>query len=191
MRFAALLLLLATSSAGAQRAEPPNGVLLVAKPTLTDPNFRQTVVLVTQAADASTVGVVLNRPTTKRSERSGEPFYTGGPVMPQITLALFSADRTPAAPAFQVTPGVYLSMHPANIEALPSAPGQRVRFFTGFSGWAPGQLQRELRLDGWFVLPVTEEMLFRADTKGLWKDLLERANGSRTDWQIKPDILRS
>ena len=192
MRFAAaLLLLLAAFSASAQRAEPPNGVVLVAKPTLTDPNFRETVVLVTQAPDASTVGVILNRPTPRSSEKSGEPFYTGGPVMPEVTLALFSADRTPAASAFQVMPGVYLSMHPVNIDALPSAPGQRLRFFTGFSGWAPGQLQRELQLNAWFVLPVTEEILFRADTRGLWKDLLDKANGSRTDWQIKPDILRS
>lgn len=192
MRFAAaLLFLLAALSAGAQRAEPPNGVLLVARPSLIDPNFRETVVLVTQAADASTVGVILNRPTTRRSEKSGEPFYAGGPVMAEVTLALFSAARAPEAPAFQVAPGVYLSMHPVNLDALPSAPGQRLRFFTGFSGWAPGQLQRELQLDAWFVLPVTEEILFRADTRGLWKDLLDRASGSRTDWQIKPDILRS
>lgn len=192
MRFAAaLLFLLAAFSAGAQRAEPPNGVLLVAKPTLIDPNFRETVVLVTQAPDASTVGVILNRPTTRRSEKSGEAFYAGGPVMREVTLALFSAGRAPEAPAFQVAPGVYLSMHPANIDALPSAPGQRLRLFNGFSGWAPGQLQRELQLDAWFVLPVTEEILFRADTRGLWKDLLDKASGSRTDWQIKPDILRS
>ncbi|MEA3192931.1 MAG: putative transcriptional regulator [Betaproteobacteria bacterium] len=191
MRFAAALLFLLAASAGAQRAEPPNGVLLIAKPTLTDPNFRETVVLVTQTPDASTVGIILNRPTTRRSEKSGEPFYSGGPVMPEVTLALFRADRAPAAAAFQVTPGVYLSMHPVNIDALPSAPGQRLRFFTGFSGWAPGQLQRELRLDAWFVMPVTEEILFRAETRGLWKELLDRANGSRTDWQIKPDILPS
>src|SRR5688572_23105282 len=45
------------------QAEAPNSLLLVAKPSLTDPNFRETVVLVTQAADASTVGVILNRAT--------------------------------------------------------------------------------------------------------------------------------
>ena len=43
--------------------------------------------------------------------------------------------------------------------------GQRLRFFTGFSGWAPGQLQRELALEAWLVLPVTEEILFRDDTQ--------------------------
>ena len=187
---AALLVLLAALPAGAQRAESPNGILLVAKPSLTDPNFRETVVLVTQAPDASTIGVILNRPAGKNHEKTGEPMYSGGPVMPQVTLALFAADRAPIA-SFHVLQGVYLSMHPQNVDALPSRPGQRLRFFTGFSGWAPNQLQRELQLDAWFVLPVTEEILFRADTRGMWKELFDKARGSRADGPVKPDILFS
>ena len=187
---AALLVLLAALPAGAQRAEPPNGILLVAKPSLIDPNFRETVVLVTQTPDASTVGVILNRPAGRNHERTGEPLYAGGPVMPQVIVALFSADSAPIA-SFQVLQGVYLSMHPRNVDALSSRPGLRLRFFTGFSGWAPNQLQRELQLDGWFVLPATEEILFRADTRGMWKELLDKAHGSRADGRIKPDILFS
>lgn len=187
---AALLVLLAALPADAQRAEPPNGILLVAKPSLTDPNFRETVVLVTQTPDASTVGVILNRPAGKPHERTGEPMYTGGPVMPQVSVALFAAERAPVA-SFHVLQGIYLSMHPQNVDALPSRPGQRLRFFTGFSGWAPNQLQRELRLDAWFVLPVTEEILFRAETRGMWRELFEKARGSRADGRVKTDILFS
>lgn len=186
---AALVLLLAVFPAGAQRAEPPNGILLVAKPSLTDPNFHETVVLVTQAPDGSTVGVVLNRPSGRRSEKTGEPVYAGGPVMREVTLVLFGADSPPPAPAFHVSQDVYLSMHPANIDAPPSRPGQHVRFFAGFAGWAPGQLQRELQLDAWFVMPVTEEILFRADTRNLWRELFDKARGARADGRIKPDIL--
>jgi putative transcriptional regulator len=181
VRFAAALAFLfaAWSAPGQLPAERPNGVLLVAKPSLTDPNFRETVVLVTQAPDASTVGVILNRPTRRRHEKTGEAVYAGGPVMQDVMLALFSAETAPPASAFRVTQGVYLSMHPANIDALPSRPGQRLRFFTGFAGWAPGQLQRELELDAWFVLPVTDEVLFRKDARGLWKEMVEKARGSR------------
>ncbi|HXU42748.1 MAG TPA: YqgE/AlgH family protein [Burkholderiales bacterium] len=190
MRFAAaLFLLLAAIPAAAQREQPANSILLVAKPSLTDPSFRETVVLVTQTPDATTVGVILNRPAEKRHERTGEPLYSGGPVMPQVTIALFAADREPTA-AFHVLQGIYLSMHPANVDALPSRPGQRLRFFTGFAGWAPNQLQRELKLDAWFVLPVTEEILFRTDTSGLWKELFEKARGSRAE-NKNGDRLRS
>jgi putative transcriptional regulator len=187
---AARLVLLAALPAGAQRTELPNGILLIAKPSMIDPNFSETVVLVTQTPDASTVGVILNRPSGKRHEKTGEPMYTGGPVMPQVTVALFAAERAPVA-SFHVLQGVYLSMHPQNVDALPSRPGQRLRFFTGFSGWAPNHLQNELQLDGWFVLPVTEEILFRVDTRGMWRELLEKARGARADGRVKTDILFS
>ena len=191
MRFAAALaFLLAAFAAVAQRAEPPNGVLLVAKPSLVDPNFRETVVLVTQAPDGSTVGVILNRPSEARSEKSREAIYSGGPVMREVQIALYAADSPPSAPAFHVTQGVYLSMHPANNDPLPTRPGQRLRFFAGFAGWAPGQLQRELQLDAWFVLPVTDDLLFRTDTRGLWKELIEKARGSRASATFL-DMLRS
>jgi len=62
-RWSLALLVLLPACAAAQQAEPPNGLLLVAKPGLLDPNFRQTVVLVTQTPDSQTVGVILNRPT--------------------------------------------------------------------------------------------------------------------------------
>lgn len=187
---AALLVLLAALPAGAQRAEPPNAILLVAKANMIDPNFSETVVLVTQTPDAGTVGVILNRPSGKRHEKTGEPMYSGGPVMPQVTVALFAAERAPVA-SFHVLQGVYLSMHPQNVDALPSRRGQRLRFFAGFSGWAPNQLQSELQRDGWFVLPVTEEILFRTDTRGMWRELFEKARGSRADGRVKPDILFS
>ena len=72
MKWLLLLFLASTPAAAEPQAEAPNAILLVAKPDLQDPNFRETVVLVTQAADASTVGVILNRPTSAeaRAERA-------------------------------------------------------------------------------------------------------------------------
>lgn len=172
---AALACLLAAPAA-AQQGEPPNAVLLVAKPELVDPNFRETVVLVTQTADAHTVGVILNRPTERRVEGYAEPVATGGPVLPRTLVALFESDAPPAASAFPVLRNVWLSMHPENVEALKHAPpARRVRLFAGFAGWSPGQLESELARDGWFVLPASESVLFRKSTKGLWQELLEKA----------------
>jgi putative transcriptional regulator len=155
-------------------AAQPNGLLLVAKPGLADPNFRETVVLVTQTADSSTVGVILNRPTPRKRDQTGEPIYFGGPVMPEVLVALYAAERAPEAAAFHVLKDVYLTMHPQNIDALP---GKRFRLFAGFAGWAPGQLQSELARDGWFVLPARAELLFRRDTRGMWDELVRKARG--------------
>ena len=90
--------------------EQPNGVLLVAKPDLTDPNFQETVVLVTQTPNAQTVGVILNRPTERKL--SGEPLFFGGPVLRETIVALFQSREQPKSPAFHVLRDVYLTMQP-------------------------------------------------------------------------------
>ena len=179
-RMATLICLLAAGSAWAQQDGPPNAILLIAKPGLLDPNFRQTVVLVTQAPDFSTVGVILNRPTGDRHEKTGEPIYSGGPVMPRTTVALFRTENVPGAAAFPLLRDVYLSMHPENIEALLASPGKDYRLYTGFSGWAPRQLESEMEREGWYMLPVTEELLFRENTDGMWRELLEKAQRGKT-----------
>lgn len=172
--------LLAAPAAAQPQEEPPNGVLLVAKPGLLDPNFRETVVLVTQSSDSSTVGVILNRPTPQKHEKTGEAVYFGGPVMREVLVAVFRSDRTPEASAFHVLKGVYLSMHPHNIDLLLAQPGQRYRLYAGFSGWAPRQLEGELARDGWYVLPANEELLFRKDTAGMWDELVKKARARVT-----------
>lgn len=180
-----LLALWLPALCAAQPQEAPNGVLLVAKPELLDPNFRETVVLVTQAGDFSTVGVILNRPLPVKHAATGEMLYRGGPVMQQVTVALFRSATRPGAPAFQVLQNVYLSMHPDNVEKL--APrSARHRLFSGFSGWAPRQLEQELRRDSWHVLPVSEELLFREDTSGMWRELLDRALRKKTHGKGAP-----
>lgn len=175
----ALAALLCAAAAPAQAPDAPNALLLIAKPGLLDPNFREAVVLVTQAPDYSTVGVILNRPIAATHEPSGQALYSGGPVMPQTLVALFRSDSAPPAPAFRVLKHVYLSMHPGNLEQLLAQPAARFRLFAGFSGWAPRQLEAEIRRDGWYVLAANEELVFRTDTAGMWRELLERARGER------------
>lgn len=157
--------------------EPANGVLLVAKPGLSDANFRETVVLVTQALDGSTIGVILNRPLARKHEKTGETLYFGGPVMREVLVALYRSDRTPDASAFHVLKGVYLTMHPDNIERLLAKRGQGYRLYAGFSGWAPGQLESELAREGWYVQPARADLVFRKDTSGMWEELVRKARG--------------
>lgn len=181
----ALACLLAPACAHAQQHLPANGVLLVAKPSLTDPNFSQTVVLVTQTEDGGTVGVIINRPTTLKLSQflseefpTGnyrEPIFFGGPVMRQTLVSLFRSEAPPAAPAFHILKGVYLTMHSDNIEGLLKDATARYRIYAGFSGWIPRQLESEMMRDGWYFLPADEATIFREKTDGLWDELVERA----------------
>src|SRR5258706_3948455 len=192
-RWSALALILAATTAlvGAaeQRPEAADSVLLVAKPGLQDPRFSETVVLVVRTPDLETVGVILNRPLRlKLSEIDDDealaknyrgPVFFGGPVMERTLVALFRSAQAPEASAFHVLEDVYLSIHPANVERLLRSQGAGYRIYAGFSGWAPRQLETEIERDGWYVLPASAELLFRADTAGLWEELLERTRGKR------------
>jgi putative transcriptional regulator len=178
LRAAALALLAAAAPAAAQQEQPANGVLLVARPGMQDERFARSVVLVTQLEDGQTLGVILNKPTPAR--HGGQPLWFGGPVLPRSVVALFAAGAPPPAPAFHVLKNVYLTMHPQIVERLLSGEGGRYRIYSGFSAWMPRQLEAELEVDAWYVLPAEEALLFREDMDGLWDELVLRAAGPRT-----------
>ena len=169
----------------------PNGVFLIAKPELLDPNFARTVVLVTQTEDYSTVGVIINRPTVLRlAEFMADPrietakykdrLFLGGPVMRNALIAVFQSETRPEAPAFHVLSKLYITMHPDNVTRLLSSEDRRYRLYAGFSGWAPRQLESEFDREGWFVLPADEEVLFRANTDGVWEEMIQRVRALKT-----------
>jgi len=172
----------------APQREEPNGALLVARPGMVDPNFRQTVVLVTQRPDGSTVGVILNRPTELElaalvpglpSANYKDALYFGGPVLRRSVVALFESARPPESSAFHVLRETYLSMDEANIVRLLESGAARYRLYVGFAGWGPGQLESELDREGWYVVAADPQVLFRSDTRGLWEELVSRALGKR------------
>lgn len=173
----------------------PDAIVIVARPGLADPNFSEAVVLVTHSPAGETIGVVLNRPTPLRfvdiapefphAAQYRGPVYEGGPVLKRVIVALFRAAAPPGAPAFRVLPDIFLSMHPQNINALLERPQPRSRFFAGFSGWAPGQLESEIADARWHVLPVSEDLLFRDDTSGLWRELVDRARSRRAIYSFE------
>ena len=190
---AALLMLLA---AVALLGLPPSAAqdrsgaaLLVAKPGLTDPNFSETVVLVTQDAGAvtpgGTAGVIINRPTNRslasilpgeRFARYTEPVFFGGPVMNQGLFALYRAGK-PVGDSLTMLPGVFLALQPPTLDMLLQNPPQSIRFYSGLSGWAPGQLQAEIERGDWFVLNADPDTVFAPETqaRGLWRRLVRMA----------------
>ena len=188
---AALCLALLAASTAAQQPDRPNAVLLIAKPELTDPNFSRTVVLATQAESGETLGVILNRPSGRTHPRTGEVLFSGGPVMREVVLAVFRSAEPPAAPAFHVLRGVYLTMHPENLDKLLSGEARSYRLYSGFSGWAPRQLESEMQRDSWYVLPASEALLFHANPAGMWEELVEKARGKRTDSRLIPRYAMS
>jgi putative transcriptional regulator len=55
---------------------------------------------------------------------------------------------------------------------------RRLRAFLGHSGWGPGQLDRELQDNGWFVVPCDDALIFDGDYDGKWARALAKLGGT-------------
>lgn len=172
------------AAAQAAAAQAPVGGFLVAKPTILDPNFSRTVVLVTQAPDGAILGVILNRPTkqslaeilpgNERLARFTAPLHFGGPVEPAGLFAVFRGTGDPG-PSFPVIEDVRLALQPATVEQLLLKPPEALRLFAGYAGWAPGQLDGELARGDWWTVKADADTIFRKNTDTLWDELSRRA----------------
>ncbi|MEK7764404.1 MAG: YqgE/AlgH family protein [Nitrospirota bacterium] len=166
------------------------GVLLVASPSLEDPNFRQAVVLVVEHGPEGTVGLILNRSTNVLLSKAlpditvlkGTSYrlFAGGPVEPSRFLLLFRL-KEPPADARSVFDGVYLGRTPRALENIitRAKPTEAFRAFAGFSAWAPRQLEAEMLLGAWGVLPPDSIGMFDKDPATLWQDCISRLQAPR------------
>ncbi len=169
------------------------GKLLVATPALTDPNFDRTVVLLLEhGADAGALGVVLNRPTATTlhealpdwADFASAPavVYLGGPVALGTIIALartsgdgpLRAGHDAMQPVTDGLAAVDLAIDPAAV--VGSIGGLRV--WSGYAGWAPGQLEGEIDASGWFVVDTDATDITTADPEHLWRDVLARQPGA-------------
>lgn len=174
--------------------ESLRGKLLVASPTLVDPNFARTVVLITEHNEEGAMGIVLNRPAeTTVGEvlpelaeiAPDQTLFVGGPVQPEavVLLAEFS---DPEAAAWIVVADVGLAAADRDLDELAAAV-RRGRLYAGYSGWGPGQLEVELEVDSWIVEPPLPAELFPDDPEALWSAVLARKGGQYALLARMPD----
>ena len=162
------------------------GQLLIARPTLRDPNFWRTVVLVVEHSEEGALGLVLNRPSeSKVSEAvpqlaelvdSDAEVLVGGPVGQSavIVLADFEDPDEAAMIAFDSVGVLGGNTPPGHLgDGL-----RRARVFAGHSGWGPGQLDGELERGDWILEPARHDDAFADDPGELWSDVLSRKGGS-------------
>ena len=159
------------------------GQLLVAMPTLEDPNFWRTVVFIAvHNAEEGAFGLVLNRPlevpmADVLRELGHEvpdpgalpPVMAGGPVEPTHGFVLFEGGEGTDGTRLEIGPGLVLSGETETLFGLADGriPG-RFLLFLGYSGWAPGQLEREIEENSWLVAPFSTELLFETPPARRW-----------------------
>ncbi|MBH0189876.1 MAG: YqgE/AlgH family protein [Nitrospira sp.] len=159
------------------------GIFLIAAPSLRDPNFRQTVVLLCEYGPEGALGVVVNRPTAMSIsealpqvpiiEGASHVLYAGGPVQTNQVTLLYRGREFPEN-AHHVFDGVCLGGDMGMVERiLTNVGGQEAfRAYLGYSGWGPGQLENEMKTGSWILMPADPNLLFEKDPSLVWRDLL-------------------
>ncbi len=173
---------------GVSGATSVAGQLLIATPVLSGPPFEHAVILVAQHDRNGALGIVINHPLGERpiagllqaagANASGVKgdvqLYLGGPVDPQIGFVLHSAEYHGAS-TLDIDGRVALSSGAQILRDIGLGKGPRQSLVAfGYAGWAPMQLDNELRQGAWDVVPEDPTLVFDDDRTRVWSDGMAR-----------------
>ena len=158
------------------------GQFLVATPTMGDPRFDHTVILIARHDKDGAFGLIINRPAAERplSELlealgdSGTPvngtvrLFAGGPVQPELGFVIHSPDYH-SAQTLDVDGHVAVTMNREILRDIGIGKGpQKSMVMFGYAGWAPGQLEGEIARRSWTTVPAEGKLIFDEDREKLW-----------------------
>jgi len=168
-------------------AQSLKGQMLIASSEMEDPNFAETVVLIITHDETGAFGLVLNREMGRGSvlslmkglgiepkEGSAEGaklpirLHAGGPVEPGLGFILhgpgFKAENTTV-----INHQISMTVGPEVIRAIAAGEGpERYLMLLGYAGWAPGQLESELKRGGWDIINADADIVLDEDTASKW-----------------------
>ncbi|MBM79569.1 MAG: hypothetical protein CMJ78_03120 [Planctomycetaceae bacterium] len=166
------------------------GSFLIAGKDLRDRNFYKTVVLIVEHGENGAMGLVINRPSTMsvahvlsehfQLPETNDLVYVGGPVEPAALFVLHNCPHLDES-GYSVAAGVYVGSSAESFqsvieEAIADDSDFRYRIFSGFAGWAPGQLEGEMDRGDWFIQPFGGEFVLNDDPYYVWDELMERVH---------------
>jgi len=142
--------------------KPSKGQVLLAEPFLNDPYFKRTVIFLCEHNHDGSFGF------------EGR-ISIGGPVRNSNLYYLHTLGEK-ISDSVEIIPGVFMG---GNFDILKKmlftgdVKKDEVRFFVGYSGWSPEQLENEIQSKSWFVANASKELLMNSENNDLWKTIMK------------------
>jgi putative transcriptional regulator len=157
--------------------------LLIAMPSLADPNFAQTVTLICEhSVDKGALGIVINKPLPMMLSEvleqmkleamdaaiGGRSVLRGGPVHKDRGFVIHRPGGNWDS-SHSVSEAIRVTTSRDVLAAMARGEGPQDAFIAlGYAGWEAGQLERELLDNAWLSIPVDERILFELPYEDRW-----------------------
>ena len=186
-----LLLLSGPCSSQSMRPEDlAQGKIIVTPRDSPDPHFANSVIVLARYGKTGVLGLMLHYKSDLTiakllagipgAQKRNDPLFVGGPVEIPSPMGLL---RSKTPPAFtgnitgNVTGNLYLLPSRQSIAAAlkdGSIAAANLRIFIGYSGWGPGQLEREVQRHGWYIFDYNEDLVFDEHPDTLWERMIDK-----------------
>lgn len=165
------------------------GKLLIALPGMPDPRFEKSVIYMCAHSVEGAMGIMINRAVEGvqfrelmekleldvATEMNDVPVLYGGPVETGRGFVLHSGDYESADSTLPVSDDVSLTATIDILRALGQGKGPKKALFAlGYAGWGPGQIEDEIRANGWLHCDSDAKLLFEAQLGSRWKEALRK-----------------
>ena len=168
------------------------GRVLISVPYYNDPFFNRSVVLIIEKDDENCVGLTLNHELncTVRQALTGVqidmPVFAGGPVMHHSAFALHNFEKCKQSE--EILPHVYTGYDNILLAIFEHTkiPKMDFKFFIGYSGWLPGQLEDEIAKKMWVVGEGSEELVLKTPTQKVWEKAVRSLGSDYAHWLETP-----
>ncbi len=177
------------------KMHPERGKILIAEPFLQGPYFARSIVLLTEHGKEGSVGFVINKSTDVYPDEviedlfnfSGELFI-GGPVSSNTLHYIHTLGHLVPG-SIKITSSIFWGGDFDKLKKLINkgvATNESVRFFAGYSGWSPGQLEYEIAENSWIVSSIDDQKIMSTDVSMIWKESLEHMGDVYRTWSNFP-----
>lgn len=166
---------------------PLAGKFLIAMPAMDDPRFARSVIYLCAHASDGAMGLIVNKPQDQirfadlldqiglpRSDQTRDiKVHFGGPVENARGFVLHSADYTSGAGTLRVDDQIGMTATLDVLEDIAAGQGPAQSLLAlGYAGWGPGQLEQEIRGNGWLVSDPRLDLIFAPSHSATWQAAL-------------------
>ena len=175
--------------------KPKQGLVLVSEPFAPDSIFSRSIILLTEHNENGSIGFILNKPFNKKISDFSSEFGNfdinvslGGPVGSEHIYYIHTyGEKIPGS--ILIKDGLYWGGEFEIVKMLSEAgklDKNKIRFFIGYSGWAPEQLMNEIKKDYWLVSDIDVETIMQNDKK-IWDKVVSELDNPYKIWQYFPE----